>query len=453
MDNIGLTIWDYSGQPVFRIIHHLFLTKCGVYLCVFNLKSFSLSSEETLDTIERWLNSIKLYASSAPVFIVGTHADGAIPSNLELAEESLSPLSETFDNVQTNIDTSGVLFAIDNRSHHGIHSLRGQIERAVRDQDFVQSSIPRSWSRALDRLTKKKDRLTKKKGAWLPIKEVNKILEACEVGADRNDALAFFHDIGVIVYLRKTEQLAQFVTTDPQWLVDRLSDIIRDQNEHSFDKSLTEELETKRLMGDVDRLFHKGLASRDLLEMLWDPDQVDFLLDLMQTLLLMSKWRFGATHGALFLLPCMTPSLALSDKAASTFYPHDREPSFEISFPFLPDGVFARVECKCVEESPEGSTPLIYNDAAKFKFKSLKCTVSLVLRRNVILAWVVSEESNEHEVEETKSVARLINATLRHTAVNFFSNPFRWKFNKDMGIFDDHSQALQGQIERVAEEL
>ena len=58
-------------------MHHLFLTRCGVYVVVFSLSALSAKERqvEVLDRIFYWLNSIRTHASGAPIFLVGTHAD------------------------------------------------------------------------------------------------------------------------------------------------------------------------------------------------------------------------------------------------------------------------------------------------------------------------------------------------------------------------------------------
>ena len=426
-DDLGLTIWDYSGQPVFRIIHHLFLSKYGAYLCVFNLATFSDASEETLDTIERWLNSIKLYTNSAPAFLVGTHADELKPDEIEEIEEALRPLAANFDNVQVNSDLNGVLFPIDNKSHHGIYSFRSQLERNLRNQDCVQMEIPRSWSRAMDVLMNRQQARTS-------IEDVKKAFESAGVSEDPAEVLEFYHDIGLVVYVQKTSSLKGIVTTKPQWLVDALSKIIRDSSKHAFSEQVEGEIQSEQLSGDVAKLFQHGLASKGLLDLLWEPDQVDFLLDLMHTFLLVSRWKFGDQQQEYYLVPCMTPTMKSAGKTEIELFPAASQPSFAVLFPFLPEGVFERIECKCVEESPQESTPLIFKDAAKFCFKSASCCVSLKLERNKIVAWVTSVASKEHEDQETKGVATLINNTLKDLATDLFQDSFVWEFDKELGI-------------------
>ena len=43
-----ITAWDYGGQSVFYALHHLFLTRYGVYLVVFNLEHLSAATSDAL---------------------------------------------------------------------------------------------------------------------------------------------------------------------------------------------------------------------------------------------------------------------------------------------------------------------------------------------------------------------------------------------------------------------
>jgi GTPase SAR1 family protein len=87
-----ISLFDYGGQSVFNVIHHLFLTRYGVYALVFNLEQLASPDvtvrEGCLATLSFWLNSIIMHTydevtgKTAPVFIVGTHKD-VVPSAAE----------------------------------------------------------------------------------------------------------------------------------------------------------------------------------------------------------------------------------------------------------------------------------------------------------------------------------------------------------------------------------
>jgi GTPase SAR1 family protein len=80
-----ISLFDYGGQSVFNVIHHLFLTRYGVYALVFNLEQLASPDatvrEGCLSTLSFWLNSIIMHTydevtgKTAPIFIVGTHKD------------------------------------------------------------------------------------------------------------------------------------------------------------------------------------------------------------------------------------------------------------------------------------------------------------------------------------------------------------------------------------------
>ncbi|KAJ3344389.1 hypothetical protein HDU83_005269 [Entophlyctis luteolus] len=88
-EKITLSLWDFGGQEVFYSMHHAFLTAKGVYCLCFKLTDLC-GPYATVDTVERclkylkfWLNSVRMHAESAPIFLVGTHKD-KLPPNYEL---------------------------------------------------------------------------------------------------------------------------------------------------------------------------------------------------------------------------------------------------------------------------------------------------------------------------------------------------------------------------------
>ena len=64
-ENSGLclSVWDYGGQTLFRSVHHLFLTRFGLYVLCFNMEDFDGSKRESeaLQDLEFWLNALALH--------------------------------------------------------------------------------------------------------------------------------------------------------------------------------------------------------------------------------------------------------------------------------------------------------------------------------------------------------------------------------------------------------
>ena len=62
---------------MFYSLHHIFLTRYGIYLVVFDMRKI-LSKEESRNAkeyLEFWLKSIKAHAPNAKFILVGTHHD------------------------------------------------------------------------------------------------------------------------------------------------------------------------------------------------------------------------------------------------------------------------------------------------------------------------------------------------------------------------------------------
>lgn len=103
-DAINFSVWDYGGQKVFDTLHHLFLTRYGVYPLLFNMQWLvpSATAEEKtkcLHYLRDWLNSISVHTRDdmgqfAPIFLVGTHKDAFAESERPAIFQAISILLE-----------------------------------------------------------------------------------------------------------------------------------------------------------------------------------------------------------------------------------------------------------------------------------------------------------------------------------------------------------------------
>ena len=173
---IKMTIWDYGGQAVFYTLHHLFLSRFGVYLLVFDLRKLveargrARDDAEALEYLRFWLNSVKLHAPGAPLLLVGTFGDEVDGSTAmrEVKKKVAYLLGQRFTQVVggQNIDTC--LHVIDNKSARGMGELRKAIEHAMDEQEYVRLKVPVKWMKALDQMAALKDN-------WVPLKTVHEI--------------------------------------------------------------------------------------------------------------------------------------------------------------------------------------------------------------------------------------------------------------------------------------
>ena len=219
--------------------------------------------EDALAYLKFWLNSTKLHAPAAPVILVGTRFDQVnTQSRLQLVNEALQSLmQDKFPQVvanQSSPKSTTTFFPIDNTNANGADEIRHQIESVAREAEYVNQKVALSWVKFIDMLLK--DKKTK----WMELGDVETIARECAITSPKEieAMLSFFHEIGSVVHFTNTEALRGIVTLSPQWLVDSISKVIRDDKLHRFDPK---KIEIYQLSTDVDLLFTKGLVTRDLL--------------------------------------------------------------------------------------------------------------------------------------------------------------------------------------------
>lgn len=361
--SISFTIWDYGGQDVFYPLHHIFLSKYGIYTVVFSLVSFLEDEVRTVEYIQFWLNSIKIHAPAAPVFIVGTFLDKVQNQHKSVGRVNkvVQKVISRFPQVIHNQKEELVFFPITNTESESVRFFRSSVEKAARAQRFVKKKVDLRWVGFLEKLLN----LTFEDKFFLSHKKASKL--AKETGITTRDevqeVLQFFHQHGLLVYLDATLNLAKVVTLNPQWLVDRISQVIRDTTLHGLDDDT---LEVTGLKLDAERLATKGIISRDLLEQFWHKSHFDFLLDLMKQTMLISEYKFGNEKD--YLVPSMIK------QKCGEFECEKYRLAVDFKSSFLPKGMFERVLCLFVDfmaEKGHKSEPLLFVDQCKFEDKDL----------------------------------------------------------------------------------
>lgn len=270
-------------------------------------------------------------------------------------------------------DTTGMsFFPLDNRSSKGITDIRHMIEVASRKQDFLYNKVSIRWLRCLDLL------LEQQRTSWISMVEVRKLSAEAEVTTELEieSMLRYFNEVGVVLYFDSTVALRQLIIVNPQWLIDKLGQVIRDDSIHHFDmKSLTE----VGLAEDVEQLFKNALASRDLLEFLWDKQVTDFLIDLMRRTMLLSDWTFDNENDVHYMIPSLLKKSKNLPKRGVIL-------KYDFSASFLPRGCFERLVCLCVDYAVAvkcEQAPEIFTDAAVIKLAD-DVTITLDLQPEAI---------------------------------------------------------------------
>lgn len=344
LKSVKFTIWDYGGQSVFHSLHHLFLTQYGVYLVVFNLNALANAEEETLPVIQFWLQSIKLHAPKAPVFLVGTHSDLLESHGIGMLEHLNQKMENSIQGFESQIVhhrlrlVDLLFFPMSNKSQVGIKALRESIQSTSRGLDFLHLKVSISWLRVLDKVLAQAD-----KRPWIERKVLTSI--ASDVGirveSEVEAMLKLFHQLGAWIHFTYTTLLGNVIITHPQFLLQEISKVIRDPSIHMRD---TTDIERCGLKGDLERLRFSALASRDLLEYFWGSDTAVFFIDLMRHTLLMSDWPLEEKNQKLYLVPSL-----LDDTDAASEWTGGALVQFHFLESGLPEGVFSRIVCLCFE--------------------------------------------------------------------------------------------------------
>ncbi|CAM9943761.1 unnamed protein product, partial [Ectocarpus fasciculatus] len=242
--DISLTLFDYGGQSVFNVIHHLFLTPSGVYVLVFNMESLVSGEEErqlALSYMRFWLNSIIVHAfdrttgATAPIVIVGTRKD-KVPDPEKHAEIStliyenfkgcrawpsvLSNKSGSSNRAKTLLH----FFPVDNTLHRNdpvMADMMSAVEEKLKSSRYSNQLIPLTWFKCHDTMV-----ATKK--SCLSLLEVTRISRVCGLVNDEevHCFLFFLSEMGTLMW-HDEPTLRDVVILDPvEYLINPVTIVI-----------------------------------------------------------------------------------------------------------------------------------------------------------------------------------------------------------------------------------
>lgn len=435
-DNIVITVSDYGGQPVFNVIHHLFLTPSGIYLVVFNMDAIvagGVETEQCLNCIKFWINSITVHTfnsatkSVAPIVLVGTRKD-KVPDLSQ--HETISMLLYTtfksltaWASVIPNSLGQGVkgrttlsFFPIDNTIHRNdatMGHLLSTIETAMDKSPYIHKDVPLSWFKCLDNLNGHNQ-------CYLSLKEVRSIAVDC--GITESDEivlfLLFLHDMGVIMW-HNEDNLRDVVVLDPiRYFVDPATLVICKHNPDLDDatnhgKAIHREC-MQQCYEDWPLFVERGLITRRMLNSLWseyDNERRNILTKLCIKFGLFVPIRNKTSlEVSKYLVPALFPSFPGTRTSQywcdgpimscyfvftpySNFIDCRRIINFNDlhSLGFLPSGIFERIVGSALswgqvtaKNSFSIGDAVLYNDFAILVFGSVRFSLTALPRANCI---------------------------------------------------------------------
>ena len=406
-NTVTLAVWDFGGQRVFHALHHLFLTRNGIYMLLFNIILMRRDFEEEYGTMSFWIESLRLHAPGTPVLIVGTRCKKIGAEVLKEIDLQLKDKLHRFDDLTfvDNEEDDLSFFPIDNslgsKNERYLEPLKNRIEHIFQDESSeitvhgIGSKIRTAWIYFMDYLLQKYK---------THVKYSQITSDGTEIGfteAEIHKLLLFYSEVGAIVYFGKNNQetpsaLFEYVVLRPQWLIEALAQIVYQPGDHTTNaKGAPIAMRT-----EVRRYEATGILSRKLLEYLWKgyQEERNFLFAVCRQMLIISEFPFNLGGQDVpdnmdvdkFLVPSILSNVKI-DNVRPELPSENNQAAFYMQFlNFFPNGVFERIVCIFVSRSAqaEGGGAKFAKDGASvwfYKVPIILLSESLQKRVKVVI--------------------------------------------------------------------
>uniref|UniRef100_A0A914X924 non-specific serine/threonine protein kinase n=1 Tax=Plectus sambesii TaxID=2011161 RepID=A0A914X924_9BILA len=305
-ETINYSIWDFAGQAVYYNTHQFFMSNRAVYFLVWNTR---LGHEHA--GLEFWLSSIACHAPLAPIFVVGTHADQVIHTDIPELE-----LTETFPQI-VSFNHISVL------TGQGVSELAEKLFEVTLQQSYMGEKVPTDWLNLEEALLEKRDsKVIDYQEAWNLAKELGMIDEA-----DVKEGLALLHELGSVQYF-SNELLRNKVITNPQWLVDVMACLITVK----------------------ESVIKDGRFKREDIAVIWAKYPVSlhpWLLQLTEEFDL--TYTFPSEN--VNIVPCLLPEQEPEYEWPEIIDENIKEMKLAYAFKYLPAGLFNRAQSRLCQYS------------------------------------------------------------------------------------------------------
>lgn len=286
---MDVCVIDFGGDDIYKIVHHLFLDENSLVLLVVNLQRYC---EETyMRDLGSWINVLKTRVPKARVILVGTHLDRLdseeeICARKKMVRDHLSLYSaeEGPADEQSNFRVED-FFTVSSKDYQGIQNLRLRILGIVAKNG---KAIPTDWIDIYNSLQNMEETQDQ---PFLTFDTVKQLVENQEnrfwdmirsiftSSEERTQTiLAFFHDIGILLWYRQSTELMKFVFHRAEFLTEVMKvvfsgdlldgslafkgNIRRCFTSHSFEQAKQD-------------LVKRGVLSPTLLKALWKDHQIE----------------------------------------------------------------------------------------------------------------------------------------------------------------------------------
>jgi GTPase SAR1 family protein len=317
--DITFHTWDFGGQQVYYVMHHLFITE-GVYCLCFNMLEALNDRDKCMEYIAFWLNSTYAHVASkddCSILLVGTHCDiVSDPQQHRAISDALHSQFEQCsfwqcvrqpsppDTLSDSDDEGLCFFPVDNTGSTdttGTTSVMETINMLAEQQVHAREEKPLRWLKVLDELQKIQDRgvnyielgsrtdhstsacsdhtsalaETMERAAMPSLWEVafaNGVTEP----ADFDALIDFFDSIGIIKRCHSRSMALthceDVIILKPQWLVNVFSAVItcHKLDDPAVEMNAVTPALAIMLSSDFHRFESKAILSARLLRHLWE---------------------------------------------------------------------------------------------------------------------------------------------------------------------------------------
>lgn len=346
--NLTVSVWDYGGQKVFHSLHHLSFTPRGAFIVAFRCTDWvdgvdGKTKLKSMRNLRYWLHTIALTANGAGIFLVGTHC-----KHLKQPGKQLQQIAKDFDDVLATLqeqlkcatfnvqrctvksilskwkctDEQLTFWPFDNfeygQGEDQFIYLRQGIEKSLISCKDFDRKISHAWFEAALEIY---DRAHKHGSRIVTVDQVTDLLRRIHARRgepfltseqqETRELLETLAHYGIIIIFKdeEDEPFKDLVFINPQWLLDRMTTIIRHfkwhEDLHHDADAINGVSRNKDLGYDAEEgsqfwidLTRDGVLYEKLLRGLWratvcSDSERQQLIELMMDLRLLAKDSYG----------------------------------------------------------------------------------------------------------------------------------------------------------------
>lgn len=231
-------IWDFGGQDVYYPVHRFFLTENSVFVLL-------ASTRQTSHNFDYWIPTIYQFGGKSPIILVQTCDRG---NKISWGDIGFYLSNPNFNIVKTQLLPYFEVNLINN--NEGLDNVKNTIKNQIENLPHYGKGVPKSWVSVRNILFKEA-----KKAPYISFETFKFICKQSNTKSfskvtDFTDCCQFLHDIGVVLWYSKIEELKSWVILQPQWAMNAVYRII-DDNEIQNQRGIIKSVDFKRLWIDT----------------------------------------------------------------------------------------------------------------------------------------------------------------------------------------------------------